>query len=405
MTAGSRKLLTRCLRAALAAVDGRRVVASALAELDLPRGCPVLAVGKAAPAMLAGARDALGARIGPVLGVAQEGSARPGEPDTLTGDHPLPGARSLAAGQAVLRFLDDLPAGAPLLCLWSGGSSALLEALPEGVTAADLVRANRWLLGNGLPITAVNRVRTALSCLKGGRLAARLPGRAVTLLVLSDVPGDDPGAVGSGPWTPSPPTALPDGLPGWLEALAQCAPLAPVPGDPGLAKVTGRVIANGWQALQAAGGVAAENGLPVSLHEAPLQGDATTTATELLGAIAAGSPGLLGWWGETTMRLPVQVGRGGRNSHLALALAAGLEGRNDVTVLCAATDGRDGTGPWAGGWADGGVIERGTALGLNARAALAAADSGTYLAATGDALAGGATGTNVMDLVLALRRA
>ncbi len=405
MTAGSRELLRRCLQAALAAVDGRRVVASALAAVELPRGCPVLAVGKAAPAMLAGALDVLGERMGPALGVAQDGSGRPGEPATMTGDHPLPGARSLAAGEAVLRFVDSLPGDLPLLCLWSGGSSALVEALPEGVTVADLVRANRWLLGSGLPIAAVNRVRAALSCLKGGRLAARLPGRAVTLLVLSDVPGDDLAAVGSGPWTPTPPAALPDGLPMWLEALAHRSPPAPVPGDPGLADVKGRIIANGWQALEAAGGVAAAAGLPVRLYEAPLQGEVEATAAELLAAIAKAPAGLLGWWGETTVRLPPQAGRGGRNTHLALALAAGLEGRNDVTVLCAATDGRDGTGPWAGGWADGGVVERGVAQGLNARAALAAADSGAYLARTGDALAGGPTGTNVMDLVLALRRA
>jgi glycerate 2-kinase len=404
MIAGSRELLTRCLRASLAAVDGRSVVASALAGLDLPPGCPVLAVGKAAPAMLAGARDVLGERMGPTLGVAQDGAGRPGEPRTMTGDHPLPGARSLAAGHAVLDFIDSLPADLPLLCLWSGGSSALLEALPEGLTAADLVRANRWLLGSGLPIAAVNRVRAALSCFKGGRLAAHLPGREVTLLVLSDVPGDDLAAVGSGPWTPTPPAALPGDLPEWLAELTRRAPAAPAPGDPGLAEVTGRIIANGWQALAAAGTAVEGVGLPVSLHEPPLEGEVEATAAELLAAIAKAPPGLLGWWGETTVRLPSQAGRGGRNTHLALALAAGLEGRNDLTVVCAATDGRDGTGPWAGGWADGGVIERGMAQGLSARAALAAADSGTYLSRTGDALAGGPTGTNVMDLVLALRR-
>jgi glycerate 2-kinase len=410
MTAADRELLARCFQAALAAVDGRRVVADALADAMLPDGCPVLAVGKAAPAMLAGAADALRGRIGPVLCVTRADAARPGEPGiaharVLSGDHPVPGGRSVAAGHQVLAFLDALPPGRPLLSLWSGGSSALVEVLPGGLGAEDLARANRWLLASGLPIDAVNHIRARLSCLKAGRLAQRLAGRRVLVLAISDVPGDDPAVIGSGPWSPAPlPRALPVALPDWLLALLVRAPPEPVAGDPGLAEVDYRIVASGRRAMEAAGAIARAAGLATVLHPAPLQGPVEAAAEQVLAALMAGPSGLHAWSGETTVRLPRSPGRGGRNSHLALTLACALADREDGVALCAATDGSDGVGGAAGGWADGGVVARGAALGLDARAMLAQADSGSYLAATGDALVTGPTGTNVMDLVLALRQ-
>jgi glycerate 2-kinase len=405
----SRALLARCLAAALAAVDGRRTVAEALATLDLPRSCPVLALGKAAPAMLAGASDARCVDLNPALCITHAATVRPGEPGVaharlVPGDHPVPGPQSLAAGRALLAFLDALPPGAPLLCLLSGGSSALVEVLPAGVGVAELERANRWLLASGLPIDAINRVRSGMSCIKAGRLAARLAGRRVVVLAISDVPGDDPAAIGSGPWTAAPLRPIPENLPEWLVELAAHAPPQPMPGGAGLAAVDYRVIAGGRQALHAAGAVARAAGLAAVLHEAPLQGRAGTVAEELVRALTAGSPGFHGWYGETTVCLPGSPGAGGRNSHLALEIACALSGRDDITVLCAATDGLDGSGGAAGGWADGGVLARGAALGRNAADALVRADSGAFLAATGDALVTGPTGTNVMDLVLALRK-
>jgi glycerate 2-kinase len=413
MAAGGRELLRRCLAAALAAVDGRRVVAEALASADVPTGCPVLAVGKAAPAMLAGAADALGERVGEALCITLADAARPGEPGiaharVLSGDHPVPGARSLAAGRALLAFLDALPADMPLLCLWSGGSSALVEALPPGIEAEDLARTNRWLLGSGLPIDAINRVRARLSCLKAGRLAQRLAGRRIIVLAISDVPGDDPAVIGSGPWTMAaqpPYEGQGETLPDWLEALLSRAAPAPMPG-PGTAAsaaVDYRIIANGAGAMAAAAAVARAAGVATVLHPAPLQGPVESAAQRILAALANQGHGMHAWSGEATVRLPEAPGEGGRNSHLALTLSRALAGRADTLVLCAATDGSDGTGPAAGGWADGRVVARGAALGLDAGDALARADAGRYLAATGDALVTGSTGTNVMDLVLALR--
>lgn len=407
----SRTLLHDCLRAALHAVDGRAVVAATLRSLPVPPACPVLALGKAAPAMLAGAVDVLGERIGPSLCITREDAARPGEPGftgarVLHGDHPVPGQRSLAAGRQLLAFLDALPPGVPLLCLLSGGSSALAEALPAGVSAADLGRVNRWLLASGWPIEAVNRVRARLSCLKAGRLAQRLAGRRVMVLAISDVPGDDPATIGSGPWTPSPAEPLPPGLPDWFDPLLDLAPPAPSPSAAGLAAVDFRVIANGVLALRAAATAAHAAGVPCTLHVAGLDGSVEAAAAELLAAFAAGPPGLHAWSGETTMTLPAAPGVGGRNSHLALALSvalAGVSAREGIVALCAATDGSDGSGAGAGGWAEAAVIARGAALGLDAGDALRRADSGAFLAATGDALCTGPTGTNVMDLVLAWR--
>lgn len=403
-----RRLLADCLCAALAAVDGRRVVAAALPDFALPAGCPVLAVGKAAPAMLAGAGDVLGERIGPAMCITRADAVRPGEPGlararVLYGDHPVPGERSLAAGLELLAFLDRLPPAMPLLCLWSGGSSALVEALPEGVGAEALARANRWLLASGWPIEAVNEVRARLSCLKAGRLAERLAGRRVIVLAISDVPGDDPAVIGSGPWTPAQALELPQGLPDWLAALLARAAPQSASRDCEYAEVDYRIVANGRQALAAAGDAARAAGVAPVLHAAPLEGPAERAAAEILAALVAGPPGLHGWSGETTVRLPPEPGEGGRNSHLALALGCELAGQDDVLALCAATDGTDGVGGAAGGWADGGVVARGAALRLDPHTALATADSGRYLAATGDALVTGPTGTNVMDLVLALK--
>jgi glycerate 2-kinase len=407
----SRTLLHDCLRAALRAVDGRAAVASSLRSLPVPPACPVLALGKAAPAMLAGAFDVLGERIGPSLCITRADAARPGEPGfagarVLHGDHPVPGERSLAAGRQLLAFVDALPPGAPLLCLLSGGSSALAEALPAGVSAADLGRLNRWLLASGLPIEAVNRVRARMSCLKAGRLAQRLAGRRVMVLAISDVPGDDPATIGSGPWTPPPPGPLPPGLPDGFGPLLDLAPPAPSPAAAGLAEVDFRVVASGALALHAVATAARAAGIPCTVHAAGLDGAVDMAAAGLMAALAAGPPGLHAWSGETTMTLPAAPGAGGRNSHLALALSvalANVPSLEGTVVLCAATDGSDGSGGAAGGWADAAVIARGARLGLDARDALRRADSGTFLAATGDALVTGPTGTNVMDVVLAWR--
>jgi hydroxypyruvate reductase len=382
------------------------VTAAALAGLAVPEPFPALAVGKAATAMLAGARDALGDALGPAVVVTRRDAVRAGDSllpgaRVLFGDHPVPGPASLRAGAEVVAFCDTLPAGAGLLVLISGGASALLEQLPEGVGAPDLARANRWLLGSGLPIGEVNAVRSGLSMLKAGRLAARLAGRRVLALAVSDVPGDDPAVIGSGPLTPSMAAPLPPGLPDWLGALTDMSGEPPRPGDPNLARVDYRIVGSASMAAQAAASAARGEGIQARVHEPTLTGPVEEAAGRIARALVPGAPGVHVWRGETTVRLPPQPGEGGRNRHLALLLAARLTGRDDVTVLCAATDGSDGSDGAAGGWADGGTLRRGRAAGLDPARCLATADSGTFLAAAGDAFATGPSGTNVMDLAIA----
>lgn len=390
-------------------MDGHAVVAAALG--DQPPGTaprPILALGKAAPAMLAGLAAAPGVAAGPVLAVARRDSARPGEPGLpgarlLTGDHPVPGPRSFAAGRSVEAFCDAVPPGECLICLLSGGTSALVETPAQGVTVADLVRAHRWLVDSGLPVGAMNAVRGRLSGLKAGRLARRLHGRRVRVLAISDVPDDDPAIIGSGLFVPHAPRPLPDGLPGWLTGLVSRAPPPPVPGDEDLAEVSYEIVADAGRAAESAAAAGRKAGLQVAVHAPRLTGDTAAAGARVLRELDAGPDGLHVWAGETNVALPDEHGTGGRNQHLALYLALALAGQRNIVALCSATDGCDGEGGAAGGWVDGHTVARGQAAGRNPRRDYERANSGAFLAAAGDRYVTGPTGTNVMDLVLALK--
>lgn len=401
-----RRLLLEAYAAALAAVEGAAVTRAALAGRD---GGPleVVAVGKAAAAMARGAREALGADIRRLLVITKSGHddgelfARPGV-TRLEAAHPVPDATSLAAGTALVDFVAAGPADLPLLFLVSGGTSSLVERLPPGIDLDLLARANRWLLGSGLDIHAVNRVRRALSLIKGGRLLAHVGERPATVLLISDVPGDDPQSIGSGPLWPAAPDDLADlDLPDWLRtAVGQThAAAPPVPQR----TVEHRVIAANRHALEAAARSAGQHGLEVHLHAELLRGDAATTGRRLLEQ--AWAPGLHLWGGETTVTLPPQPGRGGRCQHLALAAALAGAGQDGWCLLAAGTDGSDGPGDEAGALVDGTTITRATDAGLDPAASLAAADSGRFLEAAGDLVHTGPTGTNVMDVVMMWREA
>src|SRR3569623_898846 len=189
--------------AALAAVHGRACVQNFLAATPVRGVQHVVAIGKAAAPMLEGAQAALGQVLRAALLITKPGYATPAAARILgvsliEAGHPLPDESSLHAGAALLDFIAATPPYAPLLFLLSGGASSLVEVLPAGVSLTQLRRANGWLLGSGLDIHAVNAVRRRLSCIKGGRLASRLGGRRAVQLLISDVAGDDPAAIGSG---------------------------------------------------------------------------------------------------------------------------------------------------------------------------------------------------------------
>jgi hydroxypyruvate reductase len=399
--------LLQMFEAAVAAVNGRVRVRAFLAAHTFAAPVYVIAVGKAACAMALGAHDVLGANIHDALVVTKEGHAEPLPWPVIEAGHPVPDARSLAAGEALLRFIGALPADARVLVLWSGGASALVECLPPGVDLSQLQRINDWLLANGVDIVEMNRLRKRLSLIKGGRLAALLAPREVLCLAISDVPGDNPRSIGSGPLvadeTPAttPDAVLPDFARG---ALAAAAPM-PRAGDACFARVRVEIVARLDDAKVAAAAAAERSGYRAQIESEFIAGDAIHAGASLAQSLLRAEIGVVHvWGGETTVRLPPRPGRGGRNQSLALAAAGALADYGGAYLLAAGTDGSDGPTDDAGALVDAGTIARGSAHGLDARAALALADAGTFLEASGDLINTGPTGTNVMDLMIGVRR-
>ena len=407
MVAGPQQVLLKVYQAAVQAVHGRRCVREALKTYPCRAPVYLIAVGKAACAMAQGAQDVLGTGIADALIVAKRGFAEPMPWPVLEAGHPLPDEHSLAAGQALLDFAARLPPGAGVLVLLSGGASALVEVLPQGVTLADLRALNEWLLSSGLDIAACNRLRKRASCIKGGRLAEWLAPRPVLCLAISDVPDDDPRVIGSGLLAAGPEPMQSFDLftaPEIVHAVLRHSPSAPLPGDACFQNVRVAIIAGLEAAKHAAAEAAHQLGYRATLHTEFVDGDALAAGARLAQALLAAPPGEIQiWGGETTLVLPPHAGRGGRNQSLALNAALALAGEKHVSFLSLGTDGSDGPTLDAGALVDGGTIARGEMDGQNASQALATADAGAFLEASGDLVQTGPTGTNVMDLMLGLR--
>ena len=383
MSAAVEETLRALHAAGIDAVGGRQATRRALAAIDCGPRVRVVAIGKAASAMALGAREALGDALLAGLVLTKYDHLEPeleadARFDCRESAHPVPDAASLAAGEALVGFLRAVPDEDHLLVLVSGGASALVERLVDGMTLEQLRRRTDALLAEGVPIGEINRVRRTLSTIKGGAALDHLGRCRVTQLLVSDVPGDRPGDIGSGPFV------APEGA-----AAA--------------ARVDTRIVASSAIAQAAVVAEAERRGLVVRQPAGSLDGDVGATceriAARLLDPDAA--PGIYVWGGEPTVVLPPDPGRGGRNQHLALALAVRVAGRDDVTVLVAATDGSDGPTSDAGGVVDGATLARGAALGLDAERALAGADAGGWLERAGALVTTGPTGTNVMDLAIA----
>ena len=404
----SRRLLTDVFDQALEAVRGRPAVRRALEARGIEGPVTLVAVGKAAESMTQGALDALDEQVRGGLVISKPGhlDQRRLEGiglDSVVGGHPVPTDGTLEAGE---RLLELLARGGEetLLFLISGGASSLVEAPASGLGLAELARLNKWLLGSGLPIDRMNLIRKSVSRIKGGGLVSRLGGRDVRALAISDVPGDDPGIIGSGLLVPEPGLAarlaaldLPDWLRAWTErGLIERAGMP----DEGPEV---ELVATLHIARNAAAKAARDKGLPVHVYPEFLEGDAGERGTELARRLMDGPVGIQIWGGEPTVRLPERPGRGGRNQHLALAAAVELAGREDCMLLSGGTDGTDGPTEDAGGLVDGGTLERAKRERFDVAATLVAADAGSLLEATGDLVHTGPTGTNVMDLVLGLK--
>ncbi|HEX9207539.1 MAG TPA: DUF4147 domain-containing protein [Steroidobacteraceae bacterium] len=409
-----RDLLVDCFRAALAAVDARHCVAASLRDRPLTGDWHVVAVGKAAGAMALGALDTLGERIASGTVILPAGHLPPGFPSkraalrVLESAHPVPDRRSLDAGAALVDYVGQLPRQGQVLCFVSGGASSLVESLRTGLALEDLQRVNRWALGSGAPIGAVNAVRRRLSRLKGGGLAALLGERRAVALMISDVPGDDPRTIGSGllhaSADPDPLAPVAEGsLPGDIADIVRRAD-AVRPAVTALPRMPLRMVATLRHACAAAAETARSRGFEVKVGRR-YAGDAAELGSRFARQVARTPAGTVCvWGGESTVRLPDRPGRGGRNQHLALSAALALERSGDGWLLAAGTDGIDGASDDAGAVVDAGTCRRGRDAGFDPHVSLAAADSGSFLEASGDLLYTGATLTNVGDMVLGLRR-
>ena len=323
--------------------------------------------------------------------------------------HPVPDKAGREAARAILGLVEPLGPDDLALCLISGGGSALLALPAKGVTLADKQAVSLALLGAGATISEMNTLRKHLSAIKGGRLAAAAaPARCVSLLI-SDVPGDDPAVIASGP-TVADPTTFSEAravlekyairAPASVVAhLAAAADETPKPGDPRLANTEVHLIATPGAALEAAAARARADGIePIILGDS-LEGEARELGA-FHGAMARSrlddAPLVILSGGETTVTV-TGAGRGGRNAEYLLALAIALDGAPGVHAIACDTDGIDGSEDNAGAIIAPDSLARAEASGLDARASLAGHDSYGFFAALGDLVVTGATRTNVND--------
>jgi len=361
--------------AAIEAVGGESALRRHLGAMEFNAPVYLLAVGKAASDMTRGALPAIGEHL--VAGLVltkydhlSDDLLRDARLSCHESAHPVPDQASLAAGDKMIDFVAGVPADATLVVLISGGASALVEKLPAQMTLDDL-----------------------------GHVSA---GRVIQL-VISDVPGDRLQDVGSGPLAAAAETgvSMPD-LPDWIVQLQAQVPGMPAPGDPVFDLIESEVVASSRHALEAAEKFARDNGATVHPVSGDLHHDVHDNVAQIAAVLRNDSspPGLYIWAGESTLELPANPGRGGRNQHLAALLAKEIRGL-DIRALCCATDGTDGPTADAGGYVDGQTMARMQAAGIDLDDYLARADCGNALEKAGALFTTGPTGTNVMDLVIA----
>lgn len=382
---------------------------------DRPKGrTVVIGAGKAAAAM---ARSVEHHWDGPLEGlvVTRDGHGHPCKRiEVVEASHPVPDARGQAAAKRILDLVEGLGPDDLALCLISGGGSSLLAVPAPGLSLEDKQTVNRALLRSGASIDEMNTVRKHLSAVKGGRLAAAAyPARIVTLAI-SDVPGDDPSIIASGPTVPDPSTsadangilkhygiAVPDAV---ARHLAQPASESPPVDHPAFAQAETRIVATPMMALMAAAGEAKRAGVTPLVLGDTIEGEAREAGTVLAGiAMSAdqhgqplAAPAVILSGGETTVTV-TGTGRGGRNAEFLLGLALALDGTPNITALAADTDGIDGSEDNAGAICDPTTLTRATKIGLDPRAMQVNNDAYGFFDALGDLIVTGPTRTNVND--------
>lgn len=420
----TRALLRRMFDAAVAAAHPATCLAPFLPAPPRNGKLIVLAAGKAAGSMAEVAEAhylaALDGERITGIAVTRHGYGRPTRTiEMIEAGHPVPDAAGLAATERVLALADRATSDDLLLVLLSGGASANWIAPANGVSLDDKRALTRALLASGATIGEINAVRKHLSRIKGGRLAARAEPARVVTLAISDVPGDDPSAIGSGPTVPDPST-LADARsilakhslaapPSVMAALADPANESPKPGDAMFKNTEFHIVARPADALAAAAESARAAGFETVLLGADLEGEAREVAAEhaklALHLAGEGYRAAILSGGELTVTLRGN-GRGGPNQEYALALAIALRGQPGIAAVAADTDGTDGgagsANDPAGALIDDSTLRRAAALGLDPARFLADNDSTGFFGQLGDLLSCGPTWTNVNDLRVVL---
>lgn len=402
-------------RAAVAAADPRQVIRNFLPARPKGRTI-VVGAGKGAAQM---ARAFEEAWDGPLEGlvVTRYGyGAETRRIEVVEAAHPVPDAAGLEAARRILKLVEGLTEDDLVVALVCGGGSALLPAPPAGMSLEDEIAVNEALLASGAPISAMNTVRKHLSAIKGGRLAAAAHPARVVSLIVSDIPGDNPALVSSGPTVPDASTredaravveayslALPEAALSHLDSpLAD----APRPDDPRFARNEVHVIASAARSLEAAAAEAERQGIKTVILSDAIEGEAREVG-RVHAAIAREvalrdrpfrKPVLMLSGGETTVTIREKGGRGGRNTEFLLSLALAIEDVEGIFAFAADTDGIDGSEDNAGAFADHTTALRLRRTGLDPKALLARHDAWGAFHALGDLFSPGPTGTNVNDL-------
>ncbi|MDT8378869.1 MAG: glycerate kinase [Desulfotignum sp.] len=395
-------------------------------DLDRIRRIYVAGAGKASAAMASEVEKVLGSRIHDGVVVTKYGHGLPLDHcRVMEAGHPVPDENGMAGATALLDLVSGAGPDDLVLCLISGGASALTPAPAEGITLGDKQETTRQLLGCGATIHEMNTIRKHLSKIKGGQLCAAANGARVVSLILSDVIGDDLDIIGSGMTAPDTGhfrdcrailerhriwDAIPEPVRNHLLAgVNGRIPDTPKPGDPIFSRVFNQVVGSLSDALSAAATKAKHLGFRPLVLSSMIQGEAGEAA-KVLCAIAAetrrsgnpvSSPACLLSGGETTVTLR-GAGKGGRNMQLALAGAIALQGTSGILLLSAGTDGTDGPTDAAGAFADGNTVSRAQNLGLSAEKHLNENNSHPFFKALDDLMITGPTRTNVMDMQILL---
>jgi len=366
--------------------------------------CIVIGAGKASAAMAEAVEAHWPGRLEGLV-ITRHGYARPTKfIEIIDADHPVPGETGRAAAVRMLEMVSDLTPDDLVICLLSGGGSALLTLPAKGISLAAKQELTASLLASGAPIGDMNTVRKHISAIKGGRLAAHLRPAKLLTLAISDVAGDDLSVIASGPTVPDPTTSADAraviaryaiDAPGEIDkALSE----TPKPGDAAFADDDALIIADAGRALEAAAARARELDVEPVILGADLEGEARDMATDMaaMADAHAARPLVLLSGGEATVTLKGN-GKGGPNTEFLLALALVLEGRGDAHAIACDTDGIDGSEDNAGAYIGPDTLERARNIGLGAAAMLANNDAHGFFAPLGDLIVTGPTYTNVND--------